>query len=723
MTLESGSLLNNRYRIVEVLGQGGMAAVYKAIDENLGVEVAVKENLFTTEEFARQFRLEATILASLRQSNLPRVSDHFVIEPQGQYLVMDFIEGEDLRQRLDRLGRLPEQEVIIIGVAICDAISYMHSRQPMILHRDIKPGNVRITPSGHIYLVDFGLAKVVEGREATHTGARAMTPGYSPPEQYGTARTDPRSDIYSLGATLYCALTNALPEDGLDRAMKRVSLTPIQKHNPKISDQLARIIEKCLEIQPKDRYQSGDELRYDLMEARSISRRKLPLELVLQPPPITLHDQLPEYAKNSSQAMAAQLVPSRSERKKSATQPLDNKVVVSGGRSANARKQRSSRWLILILLPVLFLSGLATYMINPGIVRQAIGQLMPRESPTLMPTASTDTSVPIVLIASKTPTPSSTPTSTVTHAPSATFTVSPSPSPTITDTPLPTPLGGSSEIAFATNRNGAVEIWLMNNDGSEVKQLTEIPEGACQPRWSPDGMRLVFISPCTRQQSYYPGTSLFLINADGSSLTPLPSAPGGDYDPSWAPDGKHIAFTSLRNNGVPGIYVIDLENNTVESLAQDETRAISQPAWSPTGDQIAYVNSDNRIWVMDVNGENRHGLTVGGGDYRVSGPAWSPDSAVVIFTTSAISDTTGATSLMAVPYSTTGAMPVEVPNSLLITDISYSIDGYWLLFTSWYSGNHEISVMRPNGIDRHAILIDPAYDFDPAWRPDLTKIP
>ena len=239
MTLESGSLLNSRYRIAEVLGQGGMAAVYKAIDENLGVEVAVKENLFTTEEYARQFRLEATILASLRQPNLPRVSDHFVIEPLGQYLVMDYVDGEDLRQRLDRLGPLPEQEVIIIGVAICDAISYMHTRQPMILHRDIKPGNVRITPQGHIYLVDFGLAKVVEGREATHTGARAMTPGYSPPEQYGSARTDPRSDIYSLGATLYCALTNALPEDGLDRAMNRISLSPIQKLNPRVSDKVA----------------------------------------------------------------------------------------------------------------------------------------------------------------------------------------------------------------------------------------------------------------------------------------------------------------------------------------------------------------------------------------------------------------------------------------------------------------------------------------------------
>src|SRR5512139_1286643 len=248
MTLERGSLLNNRYRILEILGEGGMGSIYRAVHANLGLQVAVKENLFTTEDYARQFRREANILANLRHPNLPRVSDHFVIEPLGQYLVMDFIEGEDLRQRVDRLGQLPEQEVIIIGVAICDAMAYMHSRKPMILHRDIKPGNVRITPSGHIYLVDFGLVKLVEGRETTNTGARAMTPGYSPPEQYGTGRTDPRSDIYSLGATLYSALTDVLPEDGLDRAMNRVGLTTIRKHNPRVSEQITKIIEKCLAV-------------------------------------------------------------------------------------------------------------------------------------------------------------------------------------------------------------------------------------------------------------------------------------------------------------------------------------------------------------------------------------------------------------------------------------------------------------------------------------------
>jgi len=284
-------------------------------------------------------------------------------------------------------------------------------------------------------------------------------------------------------------------------------------------------------------------------------------------------------------------------------------------------------------------------------------------------------------------------------------------------------MGGAAQIAFASTRSGAVEIWLMNTDGSGLKQITHIQEGACQPRWSPDGMRIVFISPCIRHLSYYPGASLFIINADGTGLMPLPNTPGGDYDPSWSPDGTQIAFTSLRNSGIEGIFTLNLQDYKITSLVEDETRAISQPAWSPNGAEIAYVNSDNRIWVMDVNGSNRHSLTVGGGDYIINEPSWSPDGSVVIYTRTVISDTSGATVLMAVPYTESGTMPVEVPNSQLVVDVNYSFDGYWLLFTSWFSGFHDIYVMRANGVDRHPILQDPFYDFDPVWRPTLISHP
>jgi serine/threonine protein kinase len=153
------------------------------------------------------------------------------------------------------------------------------------LHRDIKPGNIKITPEGQVFLVDFGLAKLVQGNQTTTTGARAMTPGYSPPEQYGTARTDPRSDVYSLGATLYAALTGVIPEDGLARVMDNVQLTPIRKHNTKISRRLSSAIEKAMEAYPDDRYQFADDFRRGLLNSSSKTQRFAELDLNISVPP------------------------------------------------------------------------------------------------------------------------------------------------------------------------------------------------------------------------------------------------------------------------------------------------------------------------------------------------------------------------------------------------------------------------------------------------------
>jgi serine/threonine protein kinase len=393
--------------------------------------------------------------------------------------------------------------------------------------------------------------------------------------------------------------------------MNRMYLTPIQKLRPRVSDLVADIIDKCMEIQPKDRYQTADELRYDLMEARSISRRKLPLELVLSPPPITLHDKLPEATDHNSGFNIPEKGNNAERDKRRSTRTLSNNPdEIEVFSVKNKAPKRSVSRLLLVLLPILLLSGFATYAIRPEFVKQMIGYAIPGiyRTPTFTTAVPTNTNIPILAIESKTPTPSSTPSPSETLSP--TFTPSPSLSPTITQTRPPTPMGGSEQIAFASTRSGAVEIWLMNNDGTGLKQITNIPEGACQPRWSPDGSQIVFISPCTRHQNSYPGASLFIINADGTGLVPLPNAPGGDYDPSWSKDEHRIAFTSLRKGGVPGIYIIDLVDYSIVSLVEDETRAIYQPAWSPDGTEIAYVNSDKRIWVMDDKGVNRRNLMV-----------------------------------------------------------------------------------------------------------------
>jgi serine/threonine protein kinase len=274
MALERGTLLHQRYRIAEVLEQDEMSIVYRALDEQLGVDVAVKENLLTSDEYARQFRLEAVILANLRHANLPRVTDHFVIGDQQQYLVMDYIGGENLRQRTGRTGNITEDEAILIGASICDALMYLHTRKPPVLHRGLMPENVRITSDGHVFLVNFGLAKVLHGNQVTTKGARAMMPGYSPSEQYGTAHTDPRTDIYSLGATLYASLSGVTPEDGLDRAMNKAQLTPLRKLNPKISSHLAVVIEKAMSVDPADRFQSAEDFKRALLNAKVASKKR-----------------------------------------------------------------------------------------------------------------------------------------------------------------------------------------------------------------------------------------------------------------------------------------------------------------------------------------------------------------------------------------------------------------------------------------------------------------
>jgi serine/threonine protein kinase len=258
MPLSKGQTLINRYRIVSLLGKGGFGAVYRAWDVNLGKPCAVKENLDVTENAQRQFQREATILAGLSHPNLPRVTDHFTIENQGQYLVMDFVEGEDLQSMVDRTGRpLPEDQAVDWILQICDALTYLHSQQPPIIHRDIKPANIRITPEGRAMLVDFGIAKIFDPHLRTTIGARAVTPGYSPFEQYGQGTTDRRSDVYALGATLYTLLTGKeLPE-----SIQRISsdrISPPRQTNPVISPNLDAVIMKSVALHPNDRFQRID---------------------------------------------------------------------------------------------------------------------------------------------------------------------------------------------------------------------------------------------------------------------------------------------------------------------------------------------------------------------------------------------------------------------------------------------------------------------------------
>jgi serine/threonine protein kinase len=261
MALTIGEVIHHdRYRIEELLGQGGMGAVYKAWDLNLDIPVAIKENLEATPEAQKQFIREANMLAKLVHPNLPRVIDYFSIPGQGQYLVMDFIDGEDLRAMFMRLGRLPEPQVLNWIGQITDALSYLHSQPTPIIHRDIKPANIKVRPDGRAVLVDFGIAKFYDPKLATTMGAKAVTPGYSPPEQYGGGSTDTRSDIYALGATLFALLTGAEPPESVLRAVKQAEFPRPRELNSEISLQVEEAILKSVEISTDRRYQTISEM-------------------------------------------------------------------------------------------------------------------------------------------------------------------------------------------------------------------------------------------------------------------------------------------------------------------------------------------------------------------------------------------------------------------------------------------------------------------------------
>jgi serine/threonine-protein kinase len=184
MPLNTGEILEGRYRIDSLLGQGGIGAVYRAVDLKLNTLVAIKENRQFTPEAQRQFGREAGLLHQLRHPNMPRVTDHFFLPGQGQYLLMDFVEGDDLDQLLAYQGCLSEAQALRIIDRVLDALAYLHGQD--IIHRDVKPANIKITPGGQVFMVDFGLARAKAALQSTTAGARGVTPGYPRPNSTAT---------------------------------------------------------------------------------------------------------------------------------------------------------------------------------------------------------------------------------------------------------------------------------------------------------------------------------------------------------------------------------------------------------------------------------------------------------------------------------------------------------------------------------------------------------
>lgn len=288
MFFNPGTVLNGRYVINKILGHGGMGAVYLATHVNLGTEWAVKQllDLFGSDADSQdeklraieQFNIEAKMLARLDHINLPRVIDFF--DDSGSYfLVMEFIKGKTLGEvERENIGFLPVDKVLSWSVQLCNVLDYLHNQKPHpIIFRDLKPENIMVTGDNTIKLIDFGIAKIFN--PASHTGTIIRGTGtlaFCPPEQYGTAGTDPRSDIYSLGATMYVLLTKQKCPVSIDRLINKSPLPSMKKSNPNVTSILEQCIFKAMELDRENRYQTVLDMKKDLEMCTEINQALIP---------------------------------------------------------------------------------------------------------------------------------------------------------------------------------------------------------------------------------------------------------------------------------------------------------------------------------------------------------------------------------------------------------------------------------------------------------------
>ncbi len=573
MDLQHNTFLRDRYRILEQLGKGGMGAVYLAQDTVLQTNVAVKINQNPRLEGREQFLHEARLLAALRHPNLPRVIDYFVIE-DSQFLVMDYVPGEDLGTIVHRDGIQPLEKVLYWAKQLGNALQYLHSQTPPVIHRDIKPANIKITPRGEVMLVDFGIAKSADVSQETSTGARGLTPGYSPPEQYGGARTGSYSDQYGLAATLYNLLTNQKPADSVERLLGQSKLVPIRNVNPQVPESVEATLEKALSVKPEDRFPNIAEFISTLVEGSALesdSTQVRPSKVPLgssptaaqatrvgvgpmpsavspsQPPPFqTPPSQPPPSQQPPSQPPPSQPPPSYYSQPVS--QPVSQPIAKPG------------KWVLpVVLVGVLVVLGIATlfiinFMKNNG---------------------KSANSTPIVAVVEATNTTIALPTNTNTASPTekpsatATFTLEPSPTneppaATFTATPVLESIGRGGLVAFVSNEGDGsqFQIWTMgiylDAEGKLVSvnkmQITTNPGDKFYPGWSPDGKRIVFSADSGDSTNKL---DLWTMDPDGGNQVNILSIPGNETQAAWSPDGEWIVFTTdNRTDGIKQLMVV-----------------------------------------------------------------------------------------------------------------------------------------------------------------------
>lgn len=546
-----GQVLGGRYKIEELLGQGGMSSVYKARDPNLQRTVAIKlihPHLSNDEEFVRRFEIEATSIARLRHPNIVQVFD-FNHENDLYYMVLEFVAGETLQNRIKRLnaaGRsLPVRDIVNYTIDICKAADYAHQRG--LIHRDIKPANVMLDVHGSAILMDFGIARMLGGQGHTATGAVLGTALYMSPEQIQGLHPDARSDIYSIGVMLFEALGGHPPFEA-DSAMTLMMMhmndpvPDLSKLHPGLPDPLKAIVYCALEKDRANRFQTCAEMADALVKVRDLLGKEVdipasvpvsekpappqPAEVtMIEPPaPVPLQATIIEGpVPVAVAAQAAAIASSSSTIVETAAPPLVSAVsqVAAAPRRGSASK-KMLLWIGLAVLVVGLIGG--GYFVLQSLKEKEPAAAVVSVTGTFTPTSppATQTQAPFT----QTPLPTRTPLPVATNTPVIVATAT-----------LPAPvapvIGGADKLAYLLSS----DVWLANIDGSDSLQLTHDGTTKKYLRWLPDGSGLSYIS----------GKCLQTIALDGLVAT-ITCFNNSEYFDSFevSPDGKQAAISVDR---------------------------------------------------------------------------------------------------------------------------------------------------------------------------------
>jgi serine/threonine protein kinase len=596
--LNPDTLLHDRYRIVRSIGQGGMGAVYEAIDQRLRARVALKQTTVSGEQWSKAFEHEAQLLAGLRHRALPRVIDHF-IEPDGQFLVMEYIPGEDLAGMLKQRSKpFDPPQVLDWADQILDALDYLHSHDPPVIHRDIKPQNLKLTPRNELVLLDFGLAKgsiplaTAAGESASLFG---YTPQYAPIEQVQGTGTEARSDLYSLAATLYHLLTGQVPTDTLTRAAavldgKPDPLRSADQLNPGVSRPIAGAIAQGMGLRAGERFANATAMRralqYAAADATTVPQAATEPTLVARQPiienrsptssprPETVSDSDPAPPPPESAPTAPAAQPRHA---KTATTVVERRGCVLGG--------CVTPLLFVLVVFLMFIIGGAGFFIFGS------GSQMLADMPIVdVATAFAESSAPVATIASiaaeaTAPTP----------VPGMTFDATRDATTITLDARIQDEIsnpGQHKTYAFTVDPNNAVFVWFFDYENG-MNQIEAALIG-------PDGQEIV--SRCLgcgnigRIDLRQGGTYRLVVGNDRAAAT-------GRYD--------------IRINSVPEpkVYDVELDVRIAEAGFDPVAALIGKPGAQTVVRFAVEPNSAIFVWFFDYeDGMNQIEATLIGPD-------------------------------------------------------------------------------------------------------------